>query len=182
MTPTTELDAIIERSLRSFYQDICSDWCGRENEMINLYAWGRLTKEVRSESLLHDLTQIGIEVAVRQKPLARFPGIVRTVRKDLVIWPTAGMTLWKENVPHNEPLAVMEWKVNHRFNRAAHPLNRRLHKGDIQWLRDAFLLSGMAMFTGYAVLVEHTRVPRELHCVKVHAGVDEPFLTEPTHT
>jgi hypothetical protein len=30
--------------------------------------------------------------------------------------------------------------------------------------------------------VEHTRVPRELHCVKVHAGVDEPFLTEPTHT
>jgi len=92
--------------------------------MINLYAWGRLTKEVRSESLLHDLTQIGIEVAVRQKPIAKFPGIVRTVRKDWFIWPTAGMTLWKENVPHNEPLAVMEWKVNHR-NRAAHLLNRR---------------------------------------------------------
>ena len=44
------------------------------------------------------------------------------------------MTLWKSNVPHNEPLAVMEWKVNHYFNRAVHQQNRQEHLQDVQWL------------------------------------------------
>ena len=96
MLPTSELDAIIKSSLKSFYQQVDRGWWGRENEAVNLYAWGHLAKEVRPKGILHDLTQIGIEVAVRQKPLPKFKGIARTVRKDLVIWPEPAMNLWKD--------------------------------------------------------------------------------------
>ncbi len=58
----------METSLRSFYRDICSEWCGRENEAVNLYALGHLAKQVRRGTILSNLTQIGIEVAVRQLP------------------------------------------------------------------------------------------------------------------
>lgn len=141
----SELDTIVEKSLRSFYRAICSEWCGRENEAVSLYAFGHLAKEVRKHPgrLLYDPTQIGIEVAVRQLRRKKFKGQVRTVRKDLVIWPTPGMTLWKANAlhngvrvmeVHNEPLAVMEWKVNHYLSRAAHRKNQREHRGDTRWL------------------------------------------------
>ena len=110
----SELDAIVEKSLRSFFRNICSEWCGRENEMVSLYAFGHLVKHVRRGTILSELTQIGIEVAVRQLPPDKeHPRKKKDVRKDLVIWPVPGMTLWKANIPHNEPLAVMEWKVNH---------------------------------------------------------------------
>ena len=175
----SELDSIVETSLRSFYRDICSEWCGRENEAVNMYAFGHLAKHVLPGTILSELTQIGIEVAVRQLPLPKFAGKDRNVRKDLVIWPTGGMTLWRANIPHNEPLAVMEWKVNHYFNRAVHQKNRREHRGDIRWLRDSSLRAGMTGFTGYAVLVETTGQPRELHCVRIRNGKDEPMLDIP---
>jgi len=107
-------------------------------------SWGYLAGQKRPASIFYDLPQIGIEVAVRQLGRKKFKGRVRTVRKDLVIWPTPGMTLWKANaVPnetlavmevYNEPLAVMEWKVNHYLNWTAHRKNRREHRGDIRWL------------------------------------------------
>lgn len=174
----TELDAIVEASLCSFYRDICSEWCGRENEAVNLYALGHLAKQVRPGTILSDLTQIGIEVAVRQLPkCTEHPGRRNTVRKDLVIWPTAGMNLWKANLPHNEPLAVMEWKVNHYFNRAVHQQNRREHLQDVQWLRETSQRLGNSDFIGYAVLLENLRSPRLLTCVRIHAGADQQFLT-----
>jgi hypothetical protein len=70
MGAISELDAIIEQSLRSFYQDICSDWGGRENEMVNLYAHGHLAKHVKPNTILSDLSQSGVEVAVQQLPKA----------------------------------------------------------------------------------------------------------------
>lgn len=42
------------------------------------------------------------------------------------------MTLW----PQNEPLAIIDWKVNHVLNHVAHRKNRREHTDDIQWLRE----------------------------------------------
>jgi hypothetical protein len=60
------------------------------------------------------------------------------------------MTLWKANVPHNEPLAVMEWKVNHFLNRAVHEQNRREHLQDVHWLRQTSLRLGSEEFVGYA--------------------------------
>jgi hypothetical protein len=146
--------------------------------MVNLYALGHLAKEVRPGSLLYNLTQIGIEVAVRQKPLARFPGRVRTVRKDLVIWPTARMTLWKKKDPHNEPLAVMEWKVNHTFNSAAHKQNRQ-YLGDVQWLQETSNRLFGREFVGYAVLIEATRSPKELSCVRICGTGSESWIRLP---
>jgi hypothetical protein len=90
------------------------------------------------------------------------------------------MNYWKDHLPYNEPLAIMEWKVNYRLDRRGHAKNQGDHKKDIQWLKDAFFLPRMTTFTGYAVLLELTKDPRELHCVKVHAGVvNEDFLNEP---
>jgi hypothetical protein len=132
MPAISEFDSIVEQSLRLFYQDICSEWCGRENEMVNLYALSHLAKQVRPNTILSDVGQIGIEVAVRQlpkeallkwNPKAESPK--KDVRKDLVIWPSARMSLWNANIPCNEPLAIMEGKVNHFLNRAVHKKNRR---------------------------------------------------------
>lgn len=173
-----ELGAIVETSLRFFHRGICSEWCGRENEAVNLYAFGHLAKQVQPGTVLSDLTQIGIEVAVRQLPkCTEHPGRRDTVRKDLVIWPSAGMTLWKSNLPHNEPLTVMEWKVNHYFNRAVHQQNRREHLQDIQWLRETSMRLGNSDFIGYAVLVENLQSPIVLTCARIHAGADQQFLT-----
>ena len=52
----SELDAIVEKSLRSFFRNICSEWCGRENEMVSLYAFGHLVKHVRRGTILSELT------------------------------------------------------------------------------------------------------------------------------
>ncbi len=146
--------------------------------MVSLYAFGHLVNYVRQGTILSELTQIGIEVAVRQLPPDKeHPRKKKDVRKDLVIWPDPGMTLWKANIPHNEPLAVMEWKVNHYLSRASHQQNRREHQEDIRWLRATSLRLGMTDFVGYAVLVENTQVPKRLICTRVHAGVDEQFLT-----
>src|SRR5437899_2366456 len=130
---SSNLDSIIEESLRSFYQDICSaDFCGRENEMVNLYALGHLAKHIRPNTVLHDLTQIGIEVTVRQLPRLHHELKWMTVRKDLVIWRDPRTTLWKaekpcNRTPSNEPLAVMEWKVNHFLNVRGHKENLAKH-------------------------------------------------------
>jgi hypothetical protein len=70
-----ELDRIVEQSLRSFYKDISSNWWGRENEMINLYAWCHLSKLARQGTIFSDHGQIGIEVAVRQLP----PDVLRQI-------------------------------------------------------------------------------------------------------
>ena len=159
--------------------------------MVNLYAFGYLAKHVRPGTILSELTQLGIEVTVRQLPPQTLSTFQKNkgkpkddVRKDLVIWRTPRMTLWNASrrckgteilQECDEPLAVMEWKLNHFLNGAAHPKNRRDYKGkDIRWLRETSGRIGTATdFTGYAVLVEHTRQPKELCCVRVHQGQAE---------
>lgn len=186
-TGKTQLDTIVGMSLASFYKDISQDWWGRENEMVNLYAWCHLAKQVREGTVLGDIGQIGIEVAVRQLPtellLKINPGRQRSkkdVRKDLVIWPSARMTLWMQSKPSNKPLAIMEWKVNHFHNSAAHRKNRNDYQRDIEWLRQTSAQEDMPGFVGYAVLVEDRREPKTLTCARVHAGsVNERFLELP---
>lgn len=74
----SELDTITEKSLRSFYQNICSEWCGRENEMVNLYALGHLAKHVQPGTILSELTQIGIESGgPPTRARSRTPGTTR---------------------------------------------------------------------------------------------------------
>ena len=181
-----DLDTIVKSSLRSFYADISRDWWGRENEMVNLYAWCHLAKQAQAGTILSDVGQIGIEVAVRQLPkevlLKINPKTQRPksdVRKDLVIWPSARMSLWKSNLPSNEPLTIMEWKVNHFLNRAVHEKNRRDYLLDIEWLRHTSRRDGMGTFTGYAVFVEDTQIPKTLTCTRLQAGTESTLLRLP---
>jgi hypothetical protein len=171
------IDAVIENSLQSFYQDISSpDWCGREREMISLFAFGHFARHCIPNSSL-SLNHIGIEVAVKQLPRNNsHPGRRSTVCKDFVIWPQPNMTLWNsERQVHFEPIAIMEWKVNHHFSRNAHSKNRGENLLDIEWLQKKSI--SVPDLIGYAVFAESTRTPKELICARIQNGnVDAHWL------
>lgn len=95
---------IIERSLRGLDKFLKeSDWKGRENEVVNLFAHSFLAFEVKDEGPLNSISQLAIEVAVPQVT----GSCKKYVRKDLVIWPRPLMTAWSEN---SLPAVIMEWK------------------------------------------------------------------------
>jgi hypothetical protein len=170
MSEQTEIDVIIKDSLQSFYEDVGSlESSGREREMISLFAFGYLVKSCRPKTVLYDSTQIGIEVAVQQLPRsASDPGRGSTVCKDIVIWHAPRMTLWKGKERHNEPLVVMEWKVNYSLGtRHSFAANRRGHAKDINWLLDTSVRINDDKFVGYAVFLDCTTKPQELTCVRV---------------
>lgn len=102
--PTSPWPAVIEPALREMDAFLrSSDWRGRENEAVNLFAHRFLAARVSPSGPLRSLRQVGIEVAV--------PQVVgdgkRYVRKDLVIWPQEDMTAW---VGEGIPAVVIEWK------------------------------------------------------------------------
>ena len=110
--------SIVETSLtqfRGFLKE--SDWFGRENEIVNLYAHQFLAYEIHAHGPFSCLTQIGIEVGVTQVT----GSVKKYVRKDLVIWPKPRMTIWTKGAV---PAVVIEWK---RDSIAA-------TKADIRWL------------------------------------------------
>jgi len=110
--------ALIETQLQALDQFLKqSTWYGRENELVNLFAHEFLPRAVSDSCPLKSLTQIGIEVAVRQVT----GSCKRFVRKDLVLWPFPQMTAWPDGSP---PAAIIEWK---RGTTAGHPR-------DIKWL------------------------------------------------
>jgi hypothetical protein len=92
--------------------------------------------------------------------------VKKVVRKDLVIWPSARMTVWRDNVPKNEPLAILEWTVNHWH----------CHNWDVEWLRRTSLREDMESFIGYAVMVEHTQTLKALSCTRIQAGEEDYAL------
>ena len=109
---------IIESSLgelNSFLQD--SEWFGRENEVVSLYAHEFLPRRLKEGSVFTSLSQIGIEVAVPQVT----GNVKKYVRKDMVIWNKPMGTIWTER----SPAVIVEWKVNRLKN----------CEKDIQWLK-----------------------------------------------
>ena len=94
----------INRSLKEFSSFICdSDWRGKENDCVNLFAHRFLAKRIRP------IDRIGIEVAV---PQLSGKGRKQAVRKDLVIWKQSGDTTWGADWKAKAvPLAILEWKV-----------------------------------------------------------------------
>ena len=115
----TELDQIIQRSLRDFVDTITRDaWSGRrEREAICLYVMAHLQHEVKHGSVLFDPLQIAIEFPVRQiavekqTAISRRKGAKREVAKDLLIWRRPKMTTWTcDGRSHHIPLAILEWK------------------------------------------------------------------------
>jgi len=109
--------SLIESRLVALDQFLqASDWYGRENELVNLFAHSFLAKEP-----IH-AAQIGIEVAVKQLPSDAGK---KLVRKDLVLWSRPNETLWIGGQPVNDPVAVVEFKVN----------DQRECDDDIAWLK-----------------------------------------------
>lgn len=104
------MENIIEKALNDldrFFKE--TGWYGRENEVVNLFAHHFLTKHIELEKD-YSISQIGIEVAVKQLPSLKGK---KLVRKDLVIWKKPNQTVWnKEREPVHEPEVILEWKVN----------------------------------------------------------------------
>lgn len=111
--------AVIEPALHEMDAFLrSSDWRGRENEAVNLFAHRFLAARVSETGPLRSLRQVGIEVAVPQV----VGGKKRYVRKDLVIWPEEDMTAW---AGEGIPAVVIEWKRGGPERCAA----------DVAWLR-----------------------------------------------
>lgn len=96
--------AEIEKSLKEFSAFIRdSEWRGKENDCVNLFAHRFLAKRVRP------IDRIGIEVAV---PQLGGKGRKQAVRKDLVIWKRSGGATWgRDWKAMAVPQAILEWKV-----------------------------------------------------------------------
>ncbi len=154
------IDRIIIRSLRSFLAYINQkEWFGRENEAVNLYAFGFLQRECSNEGPLIDPTQIGIEVGAADTPKS----VRSQVRKDIVIWPEPGVNRWYPASPRTEPLAIMEWKVQRPNVRPSKT------QGDIAWL---LRHCSSSTTIGYSVLLDLRNLPARLTAVRVtSAGV-----------
>jgi hypothetical protein len=120
------IDKIIEKSLKELSNYLSSsDWYGRENEIVNLFAHKFLWNNF-DDDILQMPIQIGIEVAIKQVQSSTTKS-KNLVRKDLVIWPKEYQTVWsKEQGQYNAPLAIVEWKVN----------SQRKCSYDIDWLKE----------------------------------------------
>ena len=149
------IDGIIIHSLRSFLAYINEkEWFGRENEAVNLYAFGFLQRECSDEGPLIDPTQIGIEVGAADTPKSTRS----QVRKDIVIWPEPGVNRWYPASPRTEPLAIMEWKVQRPNIRPSKT------QSDIAWLTRH---CGSSATIGYSVLLDLRSPPARLTAVRV---------------
>jgi hypothetical protein len=147
------LDRIVVDSLMDFVAYIDGQkWRGRENEAVNLFAFGFLQKKCSPEGPLRDPMQIGVEVGSGDAPKVANP----QVRKDLVIWREPGANRW---FPYGgtEPLAIVEWKVLRAGIRAAADDN-------IEWLTTH---RGSDATTGYSVLLDLTQEAAGLRLVRV---------------
>ena len=117
-----------------------SDWRGKENDCVNLFAHRFLAKRVRP------IDRIGIEVAV---PQLGGKGRKQAVRKDLVIWKRSGDTTWGADwKAKGVPEAILEWKVKRGpFAKAA------ISARDRKWLK-AFKRKHRG-FTGVCVSIAY---------------------------
>ena len=148
--------------------------------MVSLYVFGHLLKDCRADGILREPTQVGIEVAVPQlENDGEHPNRRKVVRKDVVIWNDPNMTAWSaDGLIGHQPIAVMEWKVIHRFNQRSRGATIRGHASDKNWLEKKSSL--LPDFVGYAVLVERTGARNQLVCARVWRGeIEKDWLVCP---
>lgn len=144
----SNIEGIIEERLTALALFLrSSDWYGRENELVNLFAHSFLSHAI-------DPTRIGIEVAVMQLPR---DGGKALVRKDLVIWGSPNETVWRNRVPANDPVAVIEFKVNNSAKCAP----------DLEWLC-AYTIAHPTVL-GYSVC-GYLKADRAIAYTKVERG------------
>ncbi len=165
MRTTVEIDLIVQQSLHDLANIFRSGaWKGRrEREVVSLFCFGPLLKQVKSNSILYDPTQIGIEVAVpqisSQKRLTGKTASKGQVCKDIVIWRFPMEACWDDRgKPTKHPLCIIEWKHN------AHVYSQY----DMEWLKE--YSSSVGDFVGYAVLSEWPSNYRTIQCSRIESG------------
>ena len=137
MSLSTEIHAALKQMELHLHK---SDWRGKENDCVNLFAHRFLAKRVRP------IDRIGIEVAV---PQLGGKGRKQAVRKDLLIWKRGGATTWGADWKAKAvPQAILEWKVK-RGPGAKPTISNR----DRAWLK-AFKCNHRG-FTGVCVTVTY---------------------------
>ena len=170
-----EIDNIVRSSLTDFVEDVFrSSWRGREREAVSLYVLGFLQRQCRSDRILRDPTQIGIEAAVPSSLELNPKG---RVCKDLVLWHEPKMTCWNERWEAvNPPLAIMEWKAFHRS-----AFRAQVYSPDVAWLKNysalyADMFAGHS-FVGYAIALDLLQRKFRLSATRVENGqADDKWL------
>ncbi len=120
------LDDMVTKALSSLYAELQeAHWYRREQELVNLFAFGHLTRLFQSS---FDIRQLTIEGRVPQWTPNK-QGACRGM-KDLVIWRSPLSTFWRGD----RPFAVMEWKLSTAIRTSPSILSG--HARDIQWLKD----------------------------------------------
>jgi len=158
----TPMDKLITVSLSAFAADTLDrHWHGKEHDWVNRYAHGYLLKHCTPDGPLYDPGQIAIEVGVPQPPGYKAPA----TRRDLVIWPSPGLTCWDaEWRPVHHPVVIIEWKVHRpgRKNRDQ-PHEREWLRRYTQWQQE---------YVAYAVEINLGCTPNSLTCHRFHAGIE----------
>ena len=165
-TPVQELDDLVRHSLEALAADPhVTRWRAKENNWVSYFVMKHLLRQCRPDGILADPAQVGIEVSVLQPD-----GYARKgVRRDIVIWPSAGATCWNdEDVSACKPLTILEWKVH----RPRH--KNRLVKKEREWLRKYCKQNEGAIC--YAVEVEVTEDSTTIYCFRFPEGHKSPWL------
>jgi hypothetical protein len=160
MSKIDSLDSLIRESLLALAEFLSkNDWRGREREVVSLYAFGFLVPRCRAGGPLHDPTQIGLDVAVRQ--LAG-EGRKYLVCKDLVLWGEPASTCWDESGEAvRAPMAILEWKAR----------TNKINQHDEKWLLDySKFVKG---FIGYAVSINSNKALTSIMVSRANGGVLE---------
>lgn len=155
MSNMDELDALVRDSLETLAGDPhVVRWRAKENNWVSYYVMRHLLKQCRPDSILSDAAQIGIEVSVLQPD-----GYARKgVRRDVVIWPSAGATCWNDDVSACHPLTILEWKVHRPHHK------NPLVKKERDWLQKYCKQNESAIC--YAVEVEVTERSTTIRCFR----------------
>ncbi len=168
MDVVRSIDTLLTKSLTALAADPhVKQWQAKENNWVSYFAFRHLIRHCRADSILSDPAQIGIEVSVPQPP----EGKTRGVRRDIVIWPTSGMTCWADRWEATfHPLAILEWKV-HRPGR-----RNKLVAKERKWLRD--YCRWQPSVVAYAIEVDCTQHPTEIKCFRFLGddATEQPWL------
>jgi hypothetical protein len=157
------IDSLIEQSLAALAADKhVQGWLAKEHDWVSYFAMQHLIPHCHPDGVLAYPAQIAIEGSVAQPP-----GYAKSaVRRDLVIWPSVGMTCWsgEQWIPSRHPLAIMEFKVHRPRAR-----NRQVDH-EREWLRKYCALNPTVL--AYAVTIDGSKQPTTITCDRF-LGSDE---------
>ncbi|HEY4901053.1 MAG TPA: hypothetical protein VIH91_09580 [Terriglobales bacterium] len=162
-----ELDHAVREALIELHQRVCSDWSGRERELVSLFAFGYLATFFSADNaILKAQAQIGIEVAVKQT--GHLESMKTQVCKDLVVWREPAMTAWDGQWQLNRtPLCVMQWKCITPLT-VARVNKKTVLAPDVDWLKKFTEQNNDCI--GFSVLADLRPNPRCIACDRFESG------------